>query len=462
MTDTLRAAFHDLADAADPRAGNVPQDLWHRGRRERRLRLASTGLVVAALLGVLGATVPLVGEQARSTPAPASYDRSRLAVPDRVSAPSSWAPTAGEGEAVGPLAMVGLAPRRGAWLFPRSEQWFGVSAVDQGYRWLDLPRQAVSEEAQAVSLSPDGERLAYFLGGTPTAANPQSDVVGFAVWDLTTGEVTERRVDTRFGLRADRLVWSGDSRRLVVGVSRYARVRGASSFAEIEAWDPRTGATSAIELEHSWEQMAAAPSGVATWDERRLALVDAVRGTVSRHRVEWWWRDDSAADEPVLNADGSRVVWRDGVRRGRGTYPAVYTATLATGGEVGRPLLIEGTFTPWNVLGWLDDSRVLVEADWNRARFVEEAPRRILAIDVVTGEVGPGIGRPRTDEELHDEQLATRLLSRPLAPGEEPRWHLPLGPVVLGALGLFVLSRVAIRRARAAREERAIAGTEDA
>lgn len=462
MTDQLREAFRDLAEHADEQPtsfvpGAAPSALWRSGRRARRVRIASSVLVAGAVAVLVGAVVPLVGEQVRTTQAPASYERSALAVPDTVWSPSSWAPTASRDDPPGPLAMVGTAPRRGEWVFPTEEHLFGVSAVDQTYRWLELPRQARSQEAQAVSLSPDGTRLAYFLGGRPTKPNPQSDMVGFAVLDLVTGDVTERAIETEHGLRAGHLAWSGDSEWLVGAVSQYHRMRGGSASADFEAMNPGTGAVTRVEGLDEWEEMAAAPSGVATWDEGHLVRADPATGRVTRHRVEWWWRDDSTSGAPAFNAGGSRMAWRDGVRRGRGTYPAVYAATYSDAGEVGRPVLLEGSFTPWRVLGWLDENTVLVDADWNRARFATDASRRIVAVDVATGEVGPGIGRPAADDELHDTQFATDLLQRPLVEGVRPGRHLPLGPSVVIASVVLVLAGAVAGRLRVRREERALA-----
>lgn len=74
-----------------------------------------------------------------------------------------------------------------------------MPAVDQTYRWLDLPGMS-GEYPADVALSPDGRRLAYFLAGEPESAFRQSDVVGYAVYDTVTGEVARHQVPTEHGL----------------------------------------------------------------------------------------------------------------------------------------------------------------------------------------------------------------------------------------------------------------------
>jgi hypothetical protein len=467
MTDQLREAFRDLAESTDERAGSLPgegvHDLWAQGRRDRRRRIASSVLVACATLALVGAVVPLVGESLRSTPAPAAYDEATLAVPDRIWTPSSWAPEAGADDPPGPLALVGLAPRRSPWVVTRSGAWFGVSAVDQTYRWLDLPGQATSEEAQAVSLSPDGTRLAYALGGEPSEPDPQSDVVGVAVLDLVTGDVTERVHETRFGLRNEQLVWSGDSRWLVTGPAQYRKMRGGSDFAEVEAWNPSTGALTVLEGLDDFEDMGSAPTGVATWLEGKLLEVDPTTGDVQRHEVDWWWEDVAVSEAPFYNADRSLVVWRDGrqVEKGPlkgGTFAALYAASVGPDGELGRPSLVGGPGRPNAVLGWTDRRTVLVDAQRrHRKGEIEEPPRRIVAIDVPTGEVGPGIDRPGTWDELHEVQLAGMLLERPLVEGDRPAWYPPVGATAVAAVLALALTVARVRRTRSRREEQVLA-----
>jgi hypothetical protein len=472
MTDQLREAFHDLAETTHEGAGSLPapgaHDLWTRGRRARRRQITSSVVVAGAVLALVGAVAPTVTEQLGTTPLPASYDEADLAVPDRIWTPSSWAPEAGADNPPGPLALIGLASRRSPWLATRSGAWFGVSAVDQTYRWLDLPGQATSEDAQAISLSPDGTRLAYALGGEPSEPDPQSDVVGFAVLDLVTGEVTERVHETRFGLRSDeRLVWSGDSQWLMIGWAQYRKMRGLRDIAEFEAWNPSTGALTPLGRLDAYQGMGSSPTGVAAWLEHSLLEVDPATGDMRRHEVDWWWEDDVDSDAPFYNPDGSFVAWRDGRRwekgpRKGGTFPAVYAATVTHGGELGRPLRLDNTLYVNAVLGWTASRTLLVEAWWpDRPEEMEEPPRRIVAVDVPTGEVRPGIQRPGTYDELRETQLATALLIRPLVQADRPGRHPPLGATAAVGVLALALAIAWVRRARSRREDRVLAEGSD-
>jgi hypothetical protein len=471
MTDQLREAFHDLAEATDEAADSLPapgaHDLWTRGRRARRRRIASSVVVAGAVLALVGGVAPTVTEQLATTPAPASYDETDLAVPDRIWTPSSWTPEAGADDPPGPLALVGLGPRRSPWLVTRSQAWFGVSAVDQTYRWLDLPGRATSEGAQAISLSPDGTRLAYALGGEPSEPDPQSDVVGFAVLDLVTGEVTERVHETRFGLRNEHLAWSGDSRWLVTAPAQYMKMRGGSRFAEFEAWNTATGAVTPLGRLDAYQGMGSSPTGVAAWLEDSLLEVEPATGDVRRHEVDWWWEDAVVSDAPFYNPEGSFVAWRDGrqVEKGPlkgGTFPAVYAASVTPDGELGRPFLVGGPARPHAVLGWADRRTVLVDAQRrHRKGEMEEPPRRIVAVDVPTGEVRPGIERPGTYDELHEIQLATALLDRPLVEGDRPWWYPPVGATAVAGVLALVLAGARVGRARSRREERVLAEGSD-
>jgi hypothetical protein len=460
MTHYLREALRDLADHTDRAGGGggsaTPEDLWRRGRRARRRKNVSSVGVAVAVLALAGALAPLAGEQLRTTPGPASYDPAELAVPDRIWSPSDWAPGAGGDSPPGPLALVAVASRRGPWLVSESEELFGVSAVDQRYRWLELPRRAQTEQAQAVALSPDGTKLAYLVGGEPTAEEVVSDVVGFAVLDLVTGEATERVIKTRFGVHNETLVWSGDSDWLFTAPGQYREPVGEGlvgwrSPGGFEAWNPETGAVTEVVGLDDEEAMATAPTGVATWKNERLVDIDPASGQTVDHAVDWWWRDDAMSDAPVFNTDRSHVAWRDGRPKNGGTFPAVYVAPVPAVGAPGRPRLLNVPGLPDQVLGWRDRTTVLVQTGRYRNRLATEPTWRILGVDVESGEVTPAIGRPESYDDLHDLQFASNLLDRPLVEGDRPGRHVPLGPTAVAGLMLaaVALFRRARRRARA-------------
>lgn len=479
MTHQLREAFRDLAESADhvsPLVGAPAgtHDLWRRGRRARRRRVASSVLVTGAVMALLGAVLPVVGGQLRATPAPASYDETALAVPDQIWAPSSWAPTADAENPPGPLAMVASAPRRGLWPFSREHQWFGVSAVDQSYSWLDLPGQATSEGAQAISLSPDGRQVAYFLGGSPpgprtevsdpwTASEPQSDVVGFAVLDLVSGEVARHRVPTRFGLSVTAtgvdsgLVWSQDSAWLVANYGQYMRTPGGSRFPLTEAWRPADGAVrTLLESPSQVESLAAGPGGtVVGWHDHRDELLSVSLGT-SERRVNPVPLPpaDMSPGAPSFNSGGTRMAFVGARKEGVANWPAAFAGPVSSDREVGELTMLDKGWMPQEVLGWLDDTRVLVQGH-RRNDTVVQPPLRVLAWDVTDGTTSAGIVRPSSSEELDRIEIATELLGQPLRAAERPGIGLPPWPVA-AAIGLL-LSGIAVallQRARGPRDVR--------
>lgn len=477
MTHQLREAFRDLAESADhvsaPRGAPAgTHDLWRRGRRARRRRVASSVLVAGAVMALLGAVLPVVGGQLRTTPAPASYDETDLAVPDQIWAPSSWAPTADEEDPPGPLAMVASAPRRGLWPFSREHQWFGVSAVDQSYSWLDLPGQAESE--RAVELSPDGLKVAYLLGGSPPgprtevsdpgmASEPQSDVVGLAVLDLVSGEVARHRVPTRFGLSVTAtgvdtgLVWSQDSAWLVANYGQYMRMMGGSRFPLTEAWRPADGTVrTLLESPSDVESLAAGPGGtVVGWhDHRDELLFVSLDTSAQRLNRVLLPPTDMSPGAPSFNPGGTRMAFVGARKEGVGNWPAAFAAPVSADREVGELTMLDKRWMPQAVLGWLDETRVLVQAHRRNDRVVQP-PMQVLAWDVVDGTTEPGIARPSSGEELDSIQIATELLGQPLRAAERPGLGLPPWPVavVIGVL-LSGIALALLRRARGRGDER--------
>ena len=472
MSEQLREAFRDLAESADHVAAPTgPHDLWHKGRRARRRRVASSVLVAGAVVTLLGVVLPVVGGPWRTTPAPASYDGTDLAVPVQIWAPSSWAPTADEEDPPGPLAMVASAPRRGLWPFSREHHWFGVSAVDQSHSWLDLPGQAASE--RAVALSPDGRGVAYFLGGSPpgprkevsepdTASEPQSDVVGVAVLDLVSGEVARHRVPTRFGLSVSGvdsgLVWSQDSAWLVVTYGQYGRMLGSSSSPRTEAWRPADGTVRTL-LEPRWEVERVAPGPKDTVVGWRVDRPDqltfiSLRTAEQDARAVRLPPSDMSPGAPSFNPRGTRVAFVGARKEGVGNWPAAYAAPVSSDREVGELEMLDPTWMPQAVLGWLDDTEVLVQTH-RRDYAGDQPPLQVLAWDVADGTTSPGIVRPSSYKELDSIEIATGLLGQPLRAAERPGIGLLPWPVAV-AIGLL-LSGIAVallRRARGRRDER--------
>lgn len=467
MSHDLREAFHELAGHADVSSRRAEpsvrsDQLWSQGRRARRRRAVRSALVAGVVLLLAGSVIPPVVEEMTGSTAPATYDDAGLAVPDQVWTPSSWAPTADEEHPPGPLAFVGRAPRRSPWLVSEDEEWFAVSAADQSYRWLDLPGRS-TDHPDWVTLSPDGRRIGYFLSGSPSGRVVQSEIVGYAVYDTVTGEVTERRVHTKHGLSADpwHLVWAPGSDRLVATYGQYQKMIGASRFSVTEAWDPDDGSVTILQSSAAYgvDQFGPGPDGaVVGWRRNKLSVVSVSTAEESRVQVR---RGPShmQPSPPRYNPSGTRLAFIDGrPMRDGGSVAALHVAELRPDGSVGPVRELAPAWMAEIVLGWTDDRTVLVTAQRFNYRGLEAAPTLILAYDVVAGTVSRAIARPGESQALWDLQPATDLLQAPLAGGTKPPWHLPPWPwittagLLLGVLGLL------IRRRRHRRGELALPG----
>ena len=468
MTQHLREALHDFAEQADDHAAAVgatpsAHDLWQWGRRARRQRVAASVVVVAGVVALLGAVVPIVGDQLRTSPVPASYDEDALAVPDRLWTPSTFAPTADEDHPPGPLAVVGSTERRDGIFVTTTPAWFGVSAVDQTYRWLDLPGMS-SEHPAELSLSPDGRRLAYFVSGDPAGSFEQSDVVGYAVYDVTTGEVVRRKVATDHGLSIDTggLVWTADSSTLVATYAQWRRRPNTSDFELVEAWVP--GESEALVLKEpraeTFDSLGPGPDGtVVAWRSRnftRLARISVRTGESEETRVRRG-PGISVPGPPLFNPAGDRIAFRDDrAMRGNSWIAALHTVEVGADGSVGQARELAPGWMPGRLLGWTDDRTLL-------ARGARRLPRkgpvdRIIRYDVVAGTASIGIELPPRKAGLGEIAVAADLLLQPLAEGQEPErlmdftWARVLAAGSVIGAGLLVL-----RRRRNLRQKRALA-----
>ncbi|GAB3766972.1 hypothetical protein FB382_001722 [Nocardioides ginsengisegetis] len=180
--DTLQDRLAGLAEGA-PTGGEPPAELWSRGRRARRRRVAA---VAACLLvvGALGAGIGLrlaggAGDHSRVEPAGTLGFTLPLNYPGRADLPRL-------GAAPGPLAALWLTPPSGG----RVPQVVALVAETGtfGTLSLDLPRYDSEVTGQDVALSADGRRVAYL--------SPTRDLV---VHDLVTGDDVRPAIQTRPG-----------------------------------------------------------------------------------------------------------------------------------------------------------------------------------------------------------------------------------------------------------------------
>ncbi|HEX6875349.1 MAG TPA: hypothetical protein VF165_06795 [Nocardioidaceae bacterium] len=447
MNHQLSEAFHELAEQATttPISGSPPShELWQRGRRARRRRLGASVLVVGvAALVFVGALVPIVGDSSRTTPPPATFDESRLAVPDHIWAPSSWARTADEAHPPGPLALIASAPRQKPWLTTTTEEWYGVSAADQTYWWLDLPGRA-TEEPGVLALSPDGRRVGYFLGGEPTGPRAHSDVTGFAVYDVVTGETYRHSVPTRRGLAPYGIAWGPDSDRLVVSYGQYL-TPNSSAFGPTVAWDPYSDHVEVLPMPRSWDGAGMGLGGITVCEMDVEGTVLVVEPATGHTRRLSFSVDDArsvargAASEVYFNPSGTAAVMKGDLPLGEGASTSGLHAAVVKGRRLVEPRLLGVNWQLNRILGWVDDERVLTEAHPRNGYGL-----RYITYDVRTGAVDPAIRHTDPPGRGLQASFAQDLLRRPFVAGKAPPrpWHPWWGWAVVpcGLLAGLVLS----------------------
>lgn len=436
MAQQLRSALHDIADRT-PVAG-PPPDLWQQGRRRRRVARLTQVTVAAGLVTVLMAAWSAVMPGTRPID-PAAGTSGELQVPDAVHVPDGWRPSTTPS---GPVAMVGFTERRDFWLRSRPAV-FAVSAVDGSSRWLELPGRADSDD-RLLALSPDGTRLGYLLAGEPTGRVAQSDVVGFAVYDTETGQVTRRFVPTRHGLALDHsgLTWSADSQALAMTYGQYGAAMGSSSHAHTEIWHPGTGAVTRVRLsfDHSIPVGGYGATDDAFWSWQGAAMlrIDTSTGTVTEVATD-------APDVPRMMvpsapsfSPGARRVAYIGERPMRppgGVWPAVYAAEVAADGTVGPVALANPRWHPRAILGWLRPDTLLLHASSGGGLSGQVVAWRL------DGRLEKAIDIP---EGIFSFHVAADLLAQPLAEGRS--WRVPAPPpLVLLAGGLVLIPAAAHR-----------------
>jgi hypothetical protein len=185
--DALHDRLAELADDA-PTGGAPAAELWTRGKRAHRLRVAALAatLLVAGAVGT-GIGVRLSdGHGTRFDPAPAKTIGFALpiAYPVEASLPDL-------GDTPGPLAAVWAAPRPGAGLdvvgLVAKTGRFGTLPIDV-YVWSDPDPRTPQTFYGEVALSSDGRRIAYLT--------PSDELV---VRDLVSGKTYASEFE--FGVR---------------------------------------------------------------------------------------------------------------------------------------------------------------------------------------------------------------------------------------------------------------------
>ncbi|MCD4525981.1 hypothetical protein [Nocardioides sp. cx-173] len=439
-------SLHDrLADLAEDGPDGPPtSDVWERGRRygrRRRVEAAALVLVLLAAGGsLLGALLPAMSYDV----GPADADAA-LRLPDRLYAPSPWLRGTDDVGQIGPLVAVVEAERK-SWTGSRTAL-AGVSSGGE-YAFLDLPGlpgtrgQDVGTE---IALSDDGRLLAYPLTGTPEGEPNLMDgaaLVGVAVYDTVSGEVTRHRVRTEHGIGVAGLAWVEGTLWMNYGQwdqgADESTDSGSGSDYRVYAWEPgREPRRIAGPLANRMPEVSG--PGLVTVSARRMSVFDHGGSRLRDLRLNL-----ASETSPVLNASGTRVA----LLEDPDGDPSVRTddASSLRSGVVPAGTDIEvmtervGDVTADELWGWRDDWHVLVR-DYGR--------NALLSVDVNTG----AEERLVLMSEGASPVLARDALAAPVFDAPEPPYVMDLrlraSLVVLAALlglGGLVLWR---RRGRA-------------
>lgn len=445
---TLRDRLEDLASDAPAPPPAYAGELWTRGKRRQRRRVAGA-VVAAAAVAAVAVGVPMQLGPRSAEPSPVTTLPSEdLHLPDRVLPPAGWsAGTADAGE-IGPLAAIGDAQRLevdGLLGEQQHHAIFGVSAVDGTSRFLDLgldDGEPVPWLGPYVALSPDGRKVAFVREEyVPDGLDGQETVaVGWGVYDTVTGELTELSdpaVPRLAGHDTSDLAFTGDSRHLMTAYS----FDGTWQNHAFVLWDVETGERTVVEPPgHRWlPSSGPAPRGVLWAREHQVHAFDPATGERSSFRLP------HAVVMPSVGPDESAFAYIGGDwQRGTGEEDGGIHGPwrLYAGPDRQHLEQLPLPFEPGLVVGWRDERRVVVSDHHDR----------YAVVDVHTGDTEvvriQGTGGSSS-------QLAADMWANQLVPGVEPpdaadprtRWWAAGGVVVaLAVLGGLVLRRRRVRR----------------
>jgi hypothetical protein len=440
MASDLRDRLHDLADRTPPAA--APPDLWSRGVRRRRGSQATTSVLVAALVLILG-----VGgwtwQASRQDLAPVSPHGS-VHLPDRIYEPSPWL-----GGFDGPPGqLVALLQAQRKTLLHTTGGLVGVTASTGQYGFLDLP-----DAVDRAVLSPDGRRIAYW-GSGPTSADPHTVADGKAIgslviYDTATGHLVRQQVATAHGIEPAELIWTGDES-LYYDFSQQRggdddsrELQSESDQETAGTWDAQTQVFGPLPVRRhiSYSSAASAPGAplVLDGDAEGSYWVQPAPLAKGFHPFRW---DSSSATAPgiALAADQTMLAGLSNGAEGADRSPSSIAA-----GRLPQPVgsrlpvvtvpLVPHSGQAFAVLAWLDPQHVAAL----RRNPLDGAPQISMRVDSI--DIRSGHSRTLMDHlatNYPSLQLATDLLSAPPAHATPPPkpWDLrwTLGGIVFGLL----------------------------
>lgn len=443
LEDRLARLADGEVSAPTPR----PDDLWKRGRRwqrRRRVFAAVTGAAVVVLAsGLVTSVLPFMDTGAPDAGPAANEVAPRI--PDRLFEPSPWLGTLPDEPVVAVMDAL-----RGSWR-GTDLGLVGISALTGEYGFLDLPDRA----GDAVALSPDGERLAYWLAGEP-AGEPQVDfgqtrpTVGVVVRDLRTGEEHRHHVETEHGLRGWSLFWMDedtlvfDYGQFTVGASAPEEDQGGSVSEGALWWRPGESAP----VKWPWRRQVpsvefwSARDGdlLGTDGEAGLIMLDAGQGKRTPVQGDAGAEVSSSQVSTVALGPDMQVALI-GSKRSQQTPNRVWVSRLTPQGEglaLADRTAIPGVRKAYGLLGWRDGDLLAMMTVAGEGT----APDRtgVVAVDPATGDRHPVVTESG-ETGLSSWQLARGLLeTAEVVEGRQP--PDPLDPrlaVALWAGGLVVV-----------------------
>lgn len=422
--------------AQDAPTGVPPTDLWRRGVRRRRRRLAA-GAAASVLAVLLGGGVAGAIVAAAPTPTVSPADGGGAAIPDRIEQPDPWTPGTDRKGPPGRLAVVAGASRRTGILGASSDGLVGLSAGSGTYRFLDLPGRMPDDGGMLsaddpVALSPDGRRVAYWVGDTTAS--------GVAIYDTVTGSVRRTSFASPLGLAPGTLTWVSSDRLLV----RYAVItqlaRDSMSSTSSPPWllSASTGQRERLAARGclSMDLPVAMPGGFSSWDGRKLRLCIRSGATYVARQISVRGMDPAPAlGTSAVSPDRSRAALVAVPSAGPGR---LYVASVPSGSSSTRARRVRTQVAVQTIVGWRDSTDVLVDGQIGRARG-------IYAVDVTTGTSEPVVGVPELNY-TPGQVYATDLWSRPTVDRPAPPDVLnPQVAVAGGVVTALALLQVAIR-----------------
>lgn len=431
-----------------PRASADPDVLWRRGRWGQRRR-AAYALAGVAAAGVLASVLtPAVLER---TDRPVAAVSSEMVLPDVLQAPGAWEPAF----SVTPLRLsaVGVGQRSSLW--SSSATLWGVSAATGEARWLELPDSVPSAGASA-QVSADGRRLAYWVtgktSGAPLATGGTEDgipVVGVAVMDLETGEVTRWDIASEHGLWVQGLRWAGDVLWWEGGAVMPLGDGVTTARDRMWTWNVRTGERMEAGVRPDLSQAGDAPGGFVTLP--RTVRLEQVTGAqlpdVVRVELPTGAPSSAGLTDPEMAPDGEHVaalMLPDAQQHDDSADKDLLVGTKADGAVTLQPV---GEVQAQAVLGWRSPTEVVVSSRTATNDQGTAAAQQAWVVDVTTGArtellglVGPG------PESVAADAWAAEVVAAPDPPfAPDPRL-VGAGAVVVLAFAISLWRDVRRRR----------------